>query len=188
MDEKLQCPRNAMEGEREVAEACAHQVAGIEVKNVTPFGRLVYGYGRLGQANRDACLACYQARVDREVHALVAPGYLSSSAGVGAHTTVPVTLLGDTVLVPVTLNHTRQGALMMDLGTSHTILSPAVLARLGVSVPSMPVTGPSPSKGASRSRCPWSGCRLSLSAPWRWRTLMSGSPLPSRVCPGLTGC
>jgi len=120
---------------REVAEACAHQFPGMEVKNVTPFGRLVYGYRKLGQANRDAFLACYQARVGQEIQAFIAPGHLPSSAGVGARTIVPITQLEDTVLVPVTLNHTRQVALMMDPGTSNTILRPAVLAQLGVSVP-----------------------------------------------------
>jgi Aspartyl protease len=120
---------------REVAEACAHQFPGIEVKNVTPFGRLVYGYGKLGQAYRDAFLACYQARVGQEIQAFVAPGHPASFARVGAHTMVPITQLEDTVLVPVTLNHTRQVALMMDPGTSNTILNPAVLAQLGVLVP-----------------------------------------------------
>jgi hypothetical protein len=125
-------PRTLM---REVAEACAEQFSDLEVKDVTSFGRLIFEYGDAGQGYRKAFVACYQARVNQEIQALVAPGYLPSSAGVGAHTTVPVTLLGDTVLVPVTLNHMLQVSLVVDPGASNTILSPAVLAHLGVSVP-----------------------------------------------------
>jgi Aspartyl protease len=120
---------------REVAEACADRFPDMEVKDVTAFGRLIFEYGDLGQGYRKAFVACYQGGVNQEIQALVSPGHLPSSAGVGAHTMVPFTLLGDSVLVPVTLNHTLQVSLVVDPGASNTILSPAVLAHLGVSVP-----------------------------------------------------
>ncbi len=126
-------PRTLM---REVAQACASQVPDVAVLDVTTFGRLIYGYSKRGQGYRDAFLACYQAGVNQETHALVAPGHLPSAAGVGARTTVPLTRRGDIILVPVTLNRTAQVSLVVDTGASHTMLSPAVLARMGLAVPS----------------------------------------------------
>jgi len=120
---------------REVATACASHFHGMAVKDVTRSGILVIKYGDEGQGYRNNFVACYRARVNQEIQALVALGHLTSSVDLGADTMVPITLQGDTMLMPVTLNRTEQVLLVADPRTSNTILSPAILARLGVSVP-----------------------------------------------------
>jgi hypothetical protein len=124
-------PRTLM---REVATACASQFPDMAVQDVTSSGLLVFEYRDPGQSYRNNFVACYRARVNQEIQALVAPGHLTSSVDLGADTMVPITLQGDTMLMPVTLNHTEQVLLVADPGVSNTMLSPALLALMGVSV------------------------------------------------------
>jgi aspartyl protease len=104
------------------------------VKDVTRSGLLVFEYGDPGQGYRNNFVTCYRARVNQESQALMPPGHLTSSVDLGADTMVPITLQGDTMLMPVTLNHTEQVLLVADPGASNTMLSPALLALMGVSV------------------------------------------------------
>jgi hypothetical protein len=119
---------------REVATASASQFPDMAVQDVTSSGLLVFEYGDPGQGYRNNFVACYRARVNQRIQALVAPGHLTSSVDLGAHTMVPITLQGDAMFMPVTLNHTQQVLLVADLGASNTMLSPALLARMGVLV------------------------------------------------------
>jgi hypothetical protein len=77
---------------REVAEGCASHFRAMAVKDVTRSGLLVFEYGDPGQGYRNNFVACYRARVNQEIQALVAPGHLTSSIDLGAHTMVPITL------------------------------------------------------------------------------------------------
>ncbi len=122
---------------REAALACADRVYDIEVINVTATGRLVMGYGPSGQTSREAFTACYQARVQAQIHTLVSSGHLALAQGESALTRVPLTMRGEALLVPVTLNHVQQVSMVVDPRATNTVLHPAMLERLGVTVPTM---------------------------------------------------
>ncbi len=66
---------------------------------------------------------------------MISSGHLSPSAGATAKTSVPIEVMGDRILVPVTINESQRASLLLDTGSTRTILSPALLERLGVSVP-----------------------------------------------------
>jgi Aspartyl protease len=119
---------------REVAEQCADRVRDIKVKGVTAGGRLSYGCGETGQAYREWFLACYQDHMRQGIQSLIASGHLATPAVVTAQTTIPMTMMGDTVLVPVIINHAQQISLVLDLYATNTVLSPVVLDRLGIAI------------------------------------------------------
>src|SRR5918912_2444491 len=125
-------PRTLM---HEAAETCAEQFADIEVKGVTAAGRLIIGYGVVGQSYRGEFLTCYRARVRQAIHAQAAPGHLAASTSPTTQTTLPVRLQGDRVVVPVTLNQAQPASLIVDPQATKTLLSPVVLARLGGTIP-----------------------------------------------------
>jgi Aspartyl protease len=59
------------------------------------------------------------------------PASLAGSAAV----TVPIQVLDNIVLVPVTVNGGQGATLLLDTGAQHTVLTPALAARLGLMVP-----------------------------------------------------
>jgi len=120
----------------EAATECERRYLDIRVKGIDVYGRLEFEYGAPGGiVDRDDFIACYQQRVQEKIKSLISSGRLVSPAGAGAKTSVPITLVADKIFVPVTINESQQANLLLDTGASHTILTPALLQRVRVSVP-----------------------------------------------------
>jgi hypothetical protein len=62
-----------------------------------------------------------------------APG--ASTASLGEPTTVPISMIGDLILVSTTVNHKQKAVMIVDTGATVTVITPALLESLGRSVP-----------------------------------------------------
>jgi hypothetical protein len=60
---------------------------------------------------------------------------LSQSTKAGATTSVPIKVAGNTIFVPILINESQRSFLVLDTGSEKTILSPALMERLRVSIP-----------------------------------------------------
>jgi hypothetical protein len=73
--------------------------------------------------------------VDEKLHTLIASGHLSASAPAAGRTSVPIKIVGNTMVVSVTINSSQQAFLVVDTGSVKTILSPALMDRLRIAIP-----------------------------------------------------
>jgi predicted aspartyl protease len=119
----------------EAARECESRVYDIHVQDIDPDGRLHFVIGDAGLPDRDAFLACYQQRVHDTINALVSAGSLAPSTLALSRTAVRLTVTGNLLVVAVTLNGSQRAFLVLDTGAAKTILHPALVARLGVSIP-----------------------------------------------------
>jgi predicted aspartyl protease len=119
----------------EAARECESRVHDIHVQDIDPDGRLHFVIGDAGLLDRDAFIACYQQRVHDKINALVSAGSLAPSTLAMGRTSVPLKVTGNLLVVAVTLNGSQRAFLVLDTGAAKTILHPALVARLGVSIP-----------------------------------------------------
>ncbi len=120
----------------EAATECEHRFSDIRVKEIDHYGRLQFEYGVGGGfIDRDSFIACYQQRVQEKVKSLISSGHLSPSAQATPKTSVPIKVGGDKTLLAVTINESQQASLVLDTGAAYTTLRPALLERIGISVP-----------------------------------------------------
>lgn len=70
---------------------------------------------------------------DQEGAPLVSPGRLALPQGGLARITVPVQVTGNHLFVEATVNESHRATLLVDTGASHTLLSPAIAERVGIS-------------------------------------------------------
>lgn len=120
----------------EAATECEARFFDIHVKEIDSYGRLSFEYGAPGGIiDRDDFIACWQQRVQEKFKSLISSGRLSSAAQATAKTSVPIQVVGDKILVSVTINESPRAFLVLDTGATYTILRPALLERLGISVP-----------------------------------------------------
>jgi predicted aspartyl protease len=120
----------------EAATECEARFSDIRVKEIDYYGRLSFEYGAPGGINyRDDFIACYQRRVQKKITSLISSGRLSPSARPTARSSVPIKVVADKILVSATINESQQAFLILDTGATYTILRPALLERLGISVP-----------------------------------------------------
>lgn len=120
----------------EAATECEARFSDIRVKEIDYYGRLSYEYGAPGGINyRDDFIACYQQRVQEKFKSLISSGRLSPSAQATPKTSVPIKVVETKILVSVTINESQRASLVLDTGAAYTTLRPALLERLGISVP-----------------------------------------------------
>ena len=127
--------------------ACQPQGPSTNLERVRPDG-VWYVEGIEGEVFKvHHCMQEYWQRAAREgrvrtIAAVKSPGVttlgqpaVTSAATSSAAVTVPIQVVENVVLVPVTLNRSHGATFLLDTGSQHTILTPALAARLGVSVP-----------------------------------------------------
>src|SRR5262245_49366848 len=119
----------------EAARECESRVHDIHLQDIDSDGRLHFVIGDAGPVDRDAFIACYQQRVAEKFNALVAAGHLAPSALANGRTSVPLNVTGNLLVVAATLNGSQRAFLVLDTGAAKTILHPALMARLGISIP-----------------------------------------------------
>lgn len=121
----------------EAARECKNRFTTIQsVERVDNFGRVWFTYRGSGGENQ-AFLACYEGlvREKSKTNPLLASGRVASRQGAPTKTSVPIQFAGSSIVVAVTINEAKQGKLVLDTGSTSTILSPALAQRLGISIP-----------------------------------------------------
>ncbi len=122
----------------EAAKECERRFSPrVKLQGIDRDGGLHFKYREDYPFDRDPFGACYQERLREKIKTVLAPGRLSLPGGLPAKTSVPVEVATGMVVVPVTLNEHHHATLLMDTGASGTVLRPALVNRLGVSVPNV---------------------------------------------------
>jgi hypothetical protein len=83
----------------------------------------------------EAARECESRFQDIRVMEIDASGHLSPSAPAAGRTSVPIKIVGNTMVVSVTINSSQQAFLLVDTGSVKTILSPALMDRLRIAIP-----------------------------------------------------
>lgn len=119
----------------EVAQECASGSPTIQVTGVDVFGRVTGSFRGSGPENQ-AFSACYQKRLAERTRGapLLAPGRIVERPANASRASVPIRLVADKITLRVTLNDSQQATLLLDTGASKTVLNPALIERLGISL------------------------------------------------------
>ena len=121
----------------EAARECKNRFITIQsIDRVDNYGRVWFTYRGSGGENQ-AFLACYEKLVQEKAQStpLVAKGRISPREGAPTKTSVPIQVARGGIVVTVTINESQQGALVLDTGSTSTILSLALARKVGIEVP-----------------------------------------------------
>lgn len=128
-------PREQSERESRMLQAaneCASQFVGIQVTGVDGYGRVSFEFGTGPLKEKDEFQACYQERI-KALAPLLSAGRVATASV--TTTTVPVEIIDGMTIVTVTVNGTIPARLLLDTGATAPVLRPALLERLGITVP-----------------------------------------------------
>lgn len=119
----------------EVARQCQGQFPSIQLDRVDHYGRIWYVYD--SSADSEGFSACYRERLRAAFPAT--SGRISQLSGTSSSASVPIDVKGGSAFLSVTVNGSQSASLLLDTGAWLTVFSPALVQRLGLSVP---VTAP----------------------------------------------
>jgi hypothetical protein len=121
----------------EAARECKSRFTTIQsIERVDNYGRVWFTYRGSGGENQ-AFLACYESLLREKTKGilLISTGRIPVREGAPSRTTVPIQIAGGSIVVPVTINESEHGRLILDTGSTSTILSPALARKVGIEVP-----------------------------------------------------
>jgi hypothetical protein len=121
----------------DAARECKSRFATIQsIDRIDRFGQLWFTHLGSGAENQPF-LDCYHESIEKKgpSRPLLARGRVVRPSGDLTGTTVPIEVRGRMLLVDARLNGAEPARLILDTGSSHTILTPAMLQRLGLTVP-----------------------------------------------------
>lgn len=119
----------------EAARQCQSQFPTIQLDRIDHYGRIWYVYD--SGADSEGFSACYRERLRAAFPAT--SGRVSQLSGTSSPVSIPIDLKGGSAYLSVTVNDSQPASLLLDTGAWLTVFSPALVQRLGLSVP---VTAP----------------------------------------------
>lgn len=119
----------------EVARQCQSLFPSVRLDRIDHYGRLHWTY--YSNADVEGFSACYRERIVAAFPAT--SGRISQLSGTSSPVSIPIDLRGGAAYLSVTVNDSQPASLLLDTGAWQTVFGPALVQRLGLSVP---VTAP----------------------------------------------
>ncbi len=131
------------------ANECQRRFPTIQVGTFDRSGRLSYT-SRPPGTEVEAFVACYRARVREAGVVVPEAGRVVLRPGVSMPISVPIETVGGHLYVTARVNDVQTARLLIDTGAGATVISPAMAARAGLSVPATAVRWPITVAGGTR--------------------------------------
>lgn len=136
----------------DAANECQRRYPTIQV-GTDRFGQLRYTSSPPG-TEIEAFVACYRARVREAGLVIPEAGRVVPRPGGSPMISVPIESVGSHLLVAARVNDGELARLLIDTGASTTVITPALAARVGLSVPATAVRWPITVAGGGRISIP----------------------------------